>query len=157
MTKPILIAGLLGGLLGGMVSFAASRWIKPVEPAKPRPEARDVAEAFVAKLKATKFDEFALDARFASANVTEEAFAKFKDKLTADRQLYANLYGSSTGEFDLLRETVLSPSLVRYEYLEKFERGGVIWFFVLYRGKDSWKLSFVDWTDKLALGFAGIP
>jgi len=163
MTKPILVAGLLGGLLGGVFSYTASRWVKPVDAPKTigtvhidSTEAHKVAEAFVAKLKAGNFDEFALDAREASAAVTDETFTGFKAKLAKDRQLYNGLYGASSGEFELLRETALSPSVVRFAYLEKFDRGGVIWFFILYRGKDTWKLSFVDWSDKLALAFSGI-
>lgn len=166
MTRSILLAGLLGGLLGGAASFAAGRWLKPPEPPKSEsatgsggpasPEARQVAEAFVAKLRAGKFDEFALDAKVASAAVTDQTFAAFKARLDQERLVYGKLYGRSTGEFELLRETVLSPHLVRFAYLEKFENGGVIWFFILYRGSETWRLSYVDWSDKLALAFSGI-
>lgn len=164
MRKSLLTVGLLGVLVGGAAAFAAGRWIKPAGASKPdatsvapeATEARQVAEAFVAKLRAAKFDEFAADAKLATAAVADDTFAKFKGRLDQERNLYAKLYGKSTGEFELLRETALSPGLVRFTYLEKFENGGVAWFFILYKGKDTWKLSFVDWSDKLALAFGSL-
>jgi hypothetical protein len=160
MTKSVLIAGLLGGLLGGIASFAASRFIKPVEPAKSQDaqhasEAREVTEAFVAKLKAARFDEFALDAK-SSTGPTEEDFATFKTKLNDSRIVYTKLLGPSTGEFELLKETLQSPSLARFVYLERFERGGIVWSFVLYKRKDGWRLAWVDYGPQLAGIFGGL-
>ncbi len=159
MTKSIIIAGLLGGLLGGVASFAANRFIKPVEVAKPHSEpsssaAREVADAFVSKLKAAKFEEFIIDAKRGMAFNDEKETAAFKARLNESRILYTHQLGPSLGEFELLRETALSPSLVRFVYLEKFERGGVWWVFVMYHGKDSWQLSWANHGAILADIFA---
>jgi hypothetical protein len=162
MKKSLLTVGLLGVLLGGAAAFAAGRFIKPEEAGKPQAaatdagEARKIADAFVAKLKAGKFAEFALDARIASAGVTEDAFKQFQTRLGRDRAEFEKLYGKSTGEIELVRETALNSGLVRLAYLKKFENGGVVWFFILYKGTGNWKLSFVDWTDKMALAFENV-
>lgn len=156
MTRTILLAGLLGGLLGGAASFAAGRFIKPAEPARSNSEiatseAREVADAFVAKLKAAKFEEFCNDAKAnATFNSDEKEMAAFQDKLIKSRSAYVAYLGPSMGEFELLRTSALSPSLFRFVYLEKFEKGGVWWSFVLYRGKDSWKLVAADHGFNLA-------
>jgi hypothetical protein len=165
MTRPIVIAGLLGGLLGGVVSFAASRWVVPAQPKAETapavrhevpPEARAIADAYVAELRAGKFEEFAAHAKIGSTITTDEEAAKFKARLLEFRRVANGSFGPSLGEFEVLGETALSPSLVRLTYLEKFERGGVWWTFVLYHGKDHWWLAWVDWGVNPAVIFAGL-
>jgi hypothetical protein len=161
MTRPILIAGLLGGLLGGVVSFAASRLITPA-PAKqelPPPvqatEAREVADAFIAKLKVGKTDEFVQDVKAGITFMSEQEFAQFKSDFTESRKVIPQVLGRATGEFELVRETALSPSLVRLIYLEKYERGGVAWSFTLYRTQDGWRVDDVSWNRKLGFVTTG--
>ena len=161
MTRSVMIAGILGGLLGGAASFAANRFIKPVEPVKSdvdltTGEARDVADAFVARLKSAQFEEFARDAKANATFTPDPEYAAFKKKLLDSRILYTKQLGPSSGDFELLRATTLSPSLVRFVYLEKFEKGGVWWMFVLYHGKDSWKLVWADHGGNLAILFANL-
>lgn len=158
MTRSILIAGLLGGLLGGVAAFTASRLIKPVEPAKPEPVhsvAREVADAYIAKLRAGKNDEFVTDVQTGMTLITEQEYAAFKLEFTGSRNRFVNMFGPRTGEYEFVREVALSPSLARVIYLEKYERGGVLWFFVLYQSKDGWRLTGVSWNEKLALATAG--
>ena len=154
MTRPILLAGLLGGLLGGAGAFVVARLLPPSTvtelhslpgKAETRSDAREVAELFVNKLRAQKYDEFALDAKMGSPILTDADLVKFKARLQEFRTVATQSFGQSSGEFELLRETALSPSLVRFVYLEKLERGGVWWLLVLYRGKDTWTLAWVDW------------
>lgn len=160
MARPILIAGLLGGVLGGVVSFAAGRLIKPPEPVKSDPipnEARERARSFIAKLRAGKFEEFAQDARAGTTIRTEAAFTEFQSKLLESRVAFTNGMGPTTGEFELLQETIAGTSLVRFVYLEKFERGGVVWILVLYRDRDSaWRLTYLDYGWNVAGVFAGL-
>ena len=164
MTRPILIAGLLGGLLGGVVSFTASRLISPAPakqettpPPPPQPtEAREVADAFVAKLKAGKIDEFIQDVRLGITFMGDDEYAKFRTDLTESRRVVPQILGRASGEFELVKETPLTPSLVRVVYLEKFERGGVAWYFTLYHGKDGWRVDDVSWNRKLGLVFSGL-
>lgn len=165
MQRSVLMAGLLGGLLGGVAAFAAGRVLKPLEQAKVDPgptgsvpamtEAREVADSLVVKLRAGKLDEFAADAR-AGASIKDEDFAKWRAGLSEFRTVAVGSFGPATGEFELLKETALSPSLFRFVYLERLERGGVWWRFVLYRGKDSWKLAWVDWGGNLANLFGNL-
>ncbi len=162
--KPILFAGLLGGLLGGVLSFAASRWLVPTVAAKPDAagssptltEARGVAEAFIGKLQAAKLDEFLQDVKQATPTFTEQEFAAFRKQFEDTRLNYLARNGPPLHEFELIRETALSPSLVRYVYLEKYTRGGVIWNFVLYHGKDQWRLDWVSHTDLSATPLTGL-
>jgi hypothetical protein len=158
MTRPVLLAGVLGGLLGGATTFVVARLLPPTPneaqhaltgKAEPRSEAREVAELFVDKLRARKFDDFALDAKMGSPTLTDAELVKFKARLQEFRTVATQTLGPSSGQFELLRETALSPSLVRFVYLEKLERGGVWWVLVLYRGKDAWSLAWVDWGANL--------
>jgi hypothetical protein len=157
MTRPVLLAGVVGGLLGGVAALVAGRMFPPPaaqdQPAAGRPEARsearEVVELFVDKLRAGKFDEFALDAKMGSPTLTDAELVKFKARLSEFRTVTTQTLGRSSGQFELLRETALSPSLVRFVYLEKLERGGVWWLLVLYRGKENWTLAWVDWGANL--------
>lgn len=162
MTKPILLAGLLGGLLGGVVSFAASRWIKPAEPAKPNaggkveaanPEAHAVAEAFVAKLKATKYDDFLADLRIGMVRMTDKEFEAFKQNYDVFRATVQTLFGTPTGEIEFVRESVVGADLARYVYLQKFPRGAVVWVFTMYRTTDGWRPNSLVWSDNLQQAF----
>lgn len=160
MTRAILIAGVFGGILGGVVSFAASRLIKPIEPVKADPPptpAREVAEAYISKLRSGKNDEFITDVRTGMALITEQEFAAFKQEFSDSRNRFSVMFGSRTGEYELVRESIISPSLARVIFLEKYERGGVLWFFVVYQCKDGWRLAGVSWNEKLALAAVGIP
>jgi hypothetical protein len=155
MTRPILIAGLLGGLLGGVVSFTLSRAIKPPkpEPAASAPtelevEGRKVGDAFMAKLKAKDFDGFAQAVKSAMVG-SEQEFAKFKQDLIAGRDYSTGVYGQSTGEFDLVYSRPIGESAVRLVYTEKFERGALVWFLILYHGKDGWRLDSISWNKSL--------
>jgi len=48
--------------------------------------------------------------------------------------------GKSLGEFELVRTDVVGRSVVRFIYLEKLERGAVIWHLAFYRGEaDEWR------------------
>ena len=164
MTRPILLAGVLGGVLGGVVAVAAVKllWSPPVEPPKvetnaqtfPIPaEARTIAEGFLSLLKAGKYDEFPDEVKKARTSISDDEFALFRKKFTQSRYLYHGMYGAVTGEYELMREFALRPDLVRFLYLEKFERGAVAWVFVLYRTKDGWRLNGVVWNEELNNAF----
>lgn len=158
LMRAVVIAGLAGGLLGGLASFAASRLIKPVvavPQAAETSEAREVAGIFIQKLEEGKFEEFTRDVGSA-AGATEEKFQAFKSRFYQERVLYEKLHGPSTRQFEFVRESVASPSLVRVVYLEKYQTGGVLWFFVLYRTRDGWKIASVDWNDNISVVFTGI-
>lgn len=158
-TKPILIAGVLGGLLGGVVSFAATRWLKPAEPTKAEvpAEARQVAQGFGAKLKAGKYDDFLTDVKSAMVFDGENDFRAFQKSFEESRNLFPKVYGTPLGELELVRETALTPNLVRFVYLEKFPRGALAWVFILYKDAERWQLNYLTWNKSLGGIFPDRP
>lgn len=169
MTK-ILIAGVISGLVGGAAAVAAGKYVKPAPttvageqpPAAVAgqslvpPEVRTIGDAFMGKLKAGDIEGFASGTKVGMTVLTETDFVKFKKSLIDSRTLFAKMFGSPTGEFELVRETPAGPSLMRLIYLEKYERGGVLWVFVLFHTKDGWRLSTVTWNQDLSLVFGGL-
>jgi hypothetical protein len=164
MTRSILLAGLFGGLLGGGGVFAAVRLAgatpdqakaeQPQASAAPA-EARGVAEAFLAKLKDMKYQEFVGDVKEGMTFLNEPEFEAFKKAFLDSRTQCHGVYGKLTGEYELVRETAPRPELVRFVYLEKFERGAVAWSFVLYRTKEGWRLNDVRFNINLLHAFPG--
>jgi len=154
MTRSIWAAGLLGGLLGGVVSFAASRIIVPapaVTPSTAAAESRPVVESFIGKLQSEKADGLEAEATSGRWLVTEQELASFRGQFNADRTRFVQQYGPRTGEFELVREEVLGPSIVRVVYLERYQRDGILWIFVVYRTIGEWRVVGVSWKEKLAV------
>ena len=154
MTRSIWAAGLLGGLLGGVVSFAASRIIVPapsVVTSNAAAEARPVVDSFVARLQAEKAEGLESEASRGRWLVSDQEMASFRGQFNADRARFAQQYGERTGEFELVREEVLSPSIVRFIFLERYQRDGVLWIFVVYRTMGEWRVVGLSWKEKLAV------
>jgi hypothetical protein len=156
----ILVAGVLGGLLGGLAAFAASRWIKPIsaDPARTTlepaiEEARGLVDLLLSEVKAGKHDEFVKHVQMAMSYLTPDAFTAFQKDYLESRKEFPQTLGPPLGEFVELRRTALSPDLVEFVYMEKFERGGIMWVFVLYRGKDHWRLAWMTWNRQLQQAF----
>jgi hypothetical protein len=159
--KPILIAGLLGGLLGGIVSFAASRLVKPAPPPSPPVanqqainEAREISQSLFAELKAGKIEQFMAHVRLAYPALTDEQFKEYRFRFANDRTEHMKLFGKSLDQFEYLRGAAETTDLVQLIYLEKFERGGVLWKFIMYRGPESWNLTYVEWNPSTAGAFS---
>ena len=160
-TKPILVAGLLGGVLGGVGSLGVTRWMKPATPAKTEvggpAEAKQIAESYIGKLKEGKYEEFKADVK-AGLDFTSEAVSQAYNKdFDEARRVYPGASGSPTGEFDLLRETALAPDLARFVYLEKFQRGSLLWIIVVYRTPERWRINAIAWKPELILAFPDKP
>jgi hypothetical protein len=160
LRRPILIAGLLGGILGGGGSFAASHFIKPASPPKvptakelAAKEAREIVEEYLAILKADKKEEFIAQVKKGQTYMPDQTFAEVKKRFENSRIVVLQTFGSSLHEFELLHETASSPDLIQFVYLEKFERGPIVWRFIMYRGKDSWKLAYLNWFDDANTAF----
>ncbi len=153
MTKPVLLAGLLGGFLGGVGGFVLLRSFpvpakppavvetSPVIVAEPLPQsaARPLADQLVAMLKAGRQDEFFARVRPGLTELTDEQFDQFRQEIVAMRQGFAKAYGAP-GEFEFARETVVSPSLVRFAYVEKYSRGCVVCFVIFYHSPAGWQV-----------------
>ena len=163
-TKPIFLAGLLGGLLGGVFAFAAIRTVTPVPPAKPEAttssesvdDARAVTEVFMTSVRDGKIDNLAAAVKNGAWLITDQEYAEFLGQFNGDRARFAKQYGGPAGQFELVREVKLSPSLVRFIYLEKYQRDGLLWFFVVYHTMDGWRLVGVTWKEKLAVSVPGL-
>jgi hypothetical protein len=155
LSKPILIAGLLGGLLGGLTSYAGSRFFKPAVAApaltlkeKAIEEARPIVEAFLEELKPgtpAKNDEFWNHVKMGYTFMSDEDFKDTKKKFDNSR-IILGVFGQSLHQFELIKENAASPNLVEFVYMERFERGPVIWRFIMYRAKDNWRVALLDWT-----------
>lgn len=141
--QPVLLAALLGGLIGGVFSFALARTFPPpVKPAPPAPqsEARQFAEDLFRKLKAGHNDEFVALIRPGFGDLNDEQFTKFREGVFEMRTKVAKAYGPPI-EFEFARETPLSPSLVRVTFVEKYPRGCVLWWVVVYNTPAGWQVS----------------
>lgn len=144
VTKPVLFAGLLGGLLGGGGGFALTRAFpapaKPVVVAEPDPHpARALADELIADLKAGRDDAFFGTIRRGFVELNDEQFAQFRQGIEAGRQKFAKDYGTR-GDFEFGRETVLSPSVAQFVYVEKYERGCIAYFVVFYQTPGGWRM-----------------
>lgn len=154
--RTLLAAGVLGGVLGGVCSFVANRMIVPVQPGKDEivarsaADARSVVESFIDKLRGETAEDLSEEVKQGRWLITEQEYRSFRGQFVGDRGRLAMQYGNRTGEFEFVREEVLSPSLVRFIFLERYERDGVLWFFVVYRTMGDWRLVGVSWKDKLA-------
>ena len=158
--RNVIIAGVLGGLAGGAVVggiFGLFGRGAAYASAAPDASAKAIPEALMNKLKAGEVDSFASGVRGNMATIPDAEFAVFKANLTEFRALCAKSYGTSLGEFELIREQSAGQTMVRLIYLEKFEKGGVAWDFQMYHSPDGWKLSSVDWNRTLNLAFTGSP
>jgi hypothetical protein len=155
--RTILAAGLLGGVLGGVCSFAANRMIVPApagkdeSAAKSAADARPVVESFIGKLHSEAAEDLGAEMKQGRWLITEQEYASFRGQFVGDRARFAKLYGERTGEFELVREEALSPSLVRFVFLEKYQHDGVLWFFVVFRTMGDWRIVGVSWKDRLAV------
>lgn len=146
MTKPVLLAGLLGGLLGAVCSFALARALPaPVKPAPPPPpsEARQFAEEVFATLKAGKQDDFAALLRSAFADATDDEYAVVRKQMSEARAKNAERLGGAS-EFEYCRESILSPALTRVIFIEKYPRGVMVWSVIVYRAPERWLVVSCD-------------
>ncbi len=161
MTRPVLIAGLLGGLLGGVVSSVAARWLPPAtkhEPAVAVPEeARAVAEAYVARLRGAKYDEFVSDLKNGMVFPSEKQFDEFRQSFDSYKTVIPGIYGPLSGEISLVRASAVTPDLARFVYLQKCPRGLVVWTFILYQSVDGWRPSSVAWSQDPLRAFVAGP
>ena len=144
MTRSVLLAGILGGLLGGVASFALSRALpaKPETAQNPPPhsEAREVGEQLVAKLQAGQYDAFVAAPHLGAPEEVEKRASEMKASIDRSREYARQRLNGSRGEFELIRETPLGPSLTRLVYLERFPAGGVVWAIGLFRAADGWRI-----------------
>ncbi len=159
MTRSVLFAGLLGGLLGGVFSTAASRWLPgptTATAAIPVPaEARATADAYVARLRAGKYDEFVNDLKNGMVFPSEKEFDEFRRSFELYRTVIPGIYGPLSGDVTLVREGAATPDLARFVYLQKCPNGLVVWTFIMYRGAEGWRPSSVSWSHDPLRAFPG--
>lgn len=156
--KHILWAGIAGGLIGALLSFALARTFPPKPagaPPAPPSEARQFADHVIGKLKTGDRAEFTRLIRPAFAGMTNEQFAEFCQKSVFDnRDQFAKSNGGAV-EIEFARETVLSPSLVRLAYADKYARGCLIWVLVVYNTPEGWQVLAFSF-DSESTGFRAL-
>jgi hypothetical protein len=110
-------------------------------------EARALADRAVALLQQEKLDDaYGAVKPYWPVNVAE------LDGALADTHaqwpvVRANFGSPLAAEF--VREVRAGSSLVRYVYLQKFERHAIVWLFTFYRPADRWILSSLSFSDDL--------
>ncbi|QJX00152.1 hypothetical protein [Frigoriglobus tundricola] len=149
MTRSVLFAGLLGGVLGAVIAFGLTRTFPfPVPPPPvpaPRPSdarpsaARQYTDDLIALLRAGNNEAFLKGVRQAFPVPDERFDVEVRVPLLKQRQLWEQEYGKGS-DFEFIRETALGPNLVRCAYLEKFPRGCVVWYIVVYNGPTGWQV-----------------
>lgn len=78
--------------------------------------------------------------------------SQFEQKLDAVRQNSLSQLGKPLSELELVRTEAIGQSLFRISYLERFEKGAMVWKFVFYRTPDGWKwqnLTSNEWSKEL--------
>ena len=147
MSKPVLLAGLLGGVLGAIICFALLRSFppatKPTTPPTPTasPEARAFAESLIAKLREGKDDELLSLVRQGYGEMSEERFnAEIRAPFHGVRKGFPEVYGKSLG-IEFAREQPVSEDIARFVYIERFERGCVVWTVVCYNSPTGWQVA----------------
>lgn len=150
-------AAALAGLLAGAVAFALGRTFPAPAPAPPAApsEALELADALVAKLKAGKYDEFATTPHIGAPDAAGKRVVELKAAIAQSREFCAAHFQRAVGEFELVRETQLGPSLARVVYFERFGTGGVVWGLGLFRAADGWRLVSVV-VEPLEIAFPAL-
>lgn len=150
-------AAVLAGVIAGAIAFGLGRTFPaPPAPVAAKPsEAREVADALVEKLKAGKYDEFAQTPHLGAADDPAKKVALLKAAIEQSREYCKTHYNRTAGEFELVRETPLGPSLARVVYLERFDTGGVVWGMGLFRAADGWRLVAVT-VEPIENAFPGL-
>jgi hypothetical protein len=160
-----MLAGVIGGVLGGAFAFTLSRVLPAgdadgyqVQNATPvtSPEAKQVVEGFIDKLREMKYEQFVNDVKMSWTFISDPEFELFKKSFMTSRQGYHDKFGRLLGKYDPIRETVLMPTLVRYIYIEHFERGWVMWQFIVNKTQDGWRLNMIIWNHELLHAFSGL-
>lgn len=158
--RKFFLVGLAGALVGGGGVFAAGRMAqaKPTDAvahgSEPAPKA--IADTLLAKLKEGKTEEFADLVRASSTPTSDVEFVRFKKNMVDVRGAFMKTFGSSLGEYELVREQTVSASVVRLVYVERFEKNGMTWVFVMYQGSDGWKVASVNWFPDPAAALGGV-
>jgi hypothetical protein len=62
----------------------------------------------------------------------------------------AERYGSPVG-YEFIGQKKVGDSLVRFIYLEKLEKQGLIWAFYFYKSKTGWVINSFVWDDQMTL------
>jgi hypothetical protein len=147
VSKPVLLAGLLGGVLGAIIGFALMRSFPPAAkfaPSTPTPiaspEARQFADDLVAKLKAGKDEEVMSSVRLAFREMPDDQFNQtVREPYLFVRKHFPQQYGPSRG-FEFVRENVVSEDIARFVYLERFAHGCIVWTIVCYNTPTGWQV-----------------
>lgn len=113
----------------------------------PSPEAaRELADKVMDAMSKGDADHgFALMKSYSGlAGIDIDAIAnKYKELVATQRR-----YGNSIG-FEFLTNEAIGSSLLKITELHRFERHGMEWIFIFYKGASGWTINYFSYTDKL--------
>lgn len=65
--------------------------------------------------------------------------------------------GESLHDVELIGSEIIGKSYITFNFLERFERRGLVWKMTFYRAKDGWFMSNLEWTQDLRSYFKPSP
>jgi hypothetical protein len=108
--------------------------------------ARQLADEAMAKLKESDIPGMAaVVSRMGSGQETKAA--EFQSVYSGMRNIIEVRCGNPLGEVEFIRKEAVGRSLVRYIYVEKFERSVMVWRISFYRSPQGWILRGLNWDD----------
>jgi hypothetical protein len=120
-------------VLVASVSFAQTRTFG--SPA----EARKLADSIMSNVGRGKYDVAWKEMRPA-AIVPPTEFDAFTAQFASQQSTLALRYGKPTG-FEFIRDQQVGASLLKLQYIAKFERAAMRWIFLFYRTEKGWVLT----------------
>lgn len=80
---------------------------------------------------------------------TKAQFGTLATQLEQHRPVWEERHGASVGH-ELIRNDTISDTLIRTVFLQRYERYGIVWQLVWYRGQAGWYLVNVRYADEPA-------
>ena len=84
--------------------------------------------------------------------VSAEQWETLIKQATEQQPVLSERFGK-TLDYELLRNDMVSDSLIRAVFLQRFERYAMVWQFIWYRGQDGWVLTHLRYGDDIGTMF----
>lgn len=135
-----LMTGLLAAWLGS-TGLTTAMTVPPAQPA------RQLADQAMNQVKQNDMDAAyaTLMPHLTWAQGVEHLLSA-RDQAKKMREALSH-HDAPMGEIEFLNRETVGHSLVRFVYLEKWERTAMVWKFTFYRGREGWTLYAVDWSN----------
>lgn len=84
----------------------------------------------------------------------DNEFAVTLDKTVKQLATISVQYGRPAG-YELVKEEMVGTSLVKYTYLQKFEKNALRWSLLFYGPGNRWQINNLNWDSKIRKLFPG--